>query len=80
MNKYLKRTKNKTLKYCYTDTTFIINKRGIDFKERNKFMKNKYCNKLSLVVDNNFIPIDIKIFKDRRAGGPEKLGRRNIKK
>jgi hypothetical protein len=63
MNKYLKKTKNKTLKYCYTDTTFIINKRGIDFKERNKFMKNKYCNKLSLIVDNKFIPIDIKIYK-----------------
>lgn len=63
MNKYLKKTKNKTLKCCYTDTTFIINKKGIDFKEKNKFMKNKYCNKLSLIVDSKFIPIDIKIYK-----------------
>jgi hypothetical protein len=63
LNKYLKKTKNKTLKYCYTDTSFIINKRGVDFKARNKFMKNKYCNKLSLIVDNNFIPINIRIYE-----------------
>ena len=63
MNKYLRKNKNKTLTHCYTDTTFIMNKRGVDFKARNKYMKNKFCNKLSLIVDKNFIPINIKIFK-----------------
>ncbi len=43
LKKYLKKTNNRTLKYCYSDTSFIVNKRGIDYKERNKFMKNKNC-------------------------------------
>ena len=61
LKKYLQKTKNKTLKKVFTDTTFIINKKGINFIGRNKYMKNKNCNKLSIITDNNFIPIDIKI-------------------
>ena len=63
LKKYLIKTKNKTLKSLYTDTTFIVNKKGIDNKARNKYMKNKNCNKVSIITDNNFIPIDIQIFK-----------------
>ena len=63
LKKYLIKTKNKTLKSLYTDTTFIINKKGIDNKARNKYMKNKNCNKVSIITDNKFIPIDIQIFK-----------------
>jgi len=59
LKKYLKKTKNKTLKSLYTDTTFIVNKKGIDNKARNKYMKNKNCNKVSIITDNKFIPIDI---------------------
>lgn len=63
LNKYLIKTKNKTLKTLYTDTSFIVNKKGIDNKERNKYMKNKNCNKVSIITDNKFIPIDIEIYK-----------------
>jgi hypothetical protein len=44
LKKYLIKTKNKTLKSLYTYTTFIVNKKGIDNKARNKYMKNKNCN------------------------------------
>jgi hypothetical protein len=63
LKKYLIRTKNNTLKSLYTDTTFIVNKKGINEKARNKYMKNKYCNKVSIITDNKFIPIDIQMFK-----------------
>jgi hypothetical protein len=63
LNKYIKRTKNNTLKTLYTDTTFIINKKGIDRKERNKYMKNKNCNKVSIITDNKFVPIKIHVYK-----------------
>jgi len=63
LQKYLIKTKNKTLRSLYTDTTFIVNKKGIDNKARNKYMKNKNCNKVSIITDNKFIPIDIQIFK-----------------
>ena len=63
LKKYLIRTKNNTLKSLYTDTTFIVNKKGINEKARNKYMKNKHCNKVSIITDSKFIPIDIQIFK-----------------
>lgn len=30
---------------------------------RNKYMKNKNCNKVSIITDRKFIPIDMQIFK-----------------
>jgi hypothetical protein len=63
LKKYLIKTKNNTLNSLYTDTTFIVNKKGINEKARNKYMKNKNCNKVSIITDNKFIPIDIQIFK-----------------
>ena len=56
LNKYLKKTNNRRFKYVYTDTTFIVNKYGIDCKKRNKYMKNKNCNKISVFVDNKNAP------------------------
>lgn len=44
LKKYLQKTKFKTLSKVYTDTTFIINKKGTNFMGRNKYMKNKNCN------------------------------------
>ena len=63
LKKYLLKTKFNTLKKVYTDTTFIINKKGTNFMGRNKYMKNKNCNKVSIITDNKFIPIDVQIFK-----------------
>ena len=62
LNKYLKKTNNRRLKCVYTDTTFIVNKYGIDSKKRNKYMKNKNCNKISIFVDNNNVPISFNIY------------------
>ena len=63
LKKYLQKTKFKNLSKVYTDTTFIINKKGTNFMGRNKYMKNKNCNKVSIITDKKFIPIDIQIFK-----------------
>jgi transposase len=59
LQKYLKRTKNKTLKFTSCDTTILINKNGIDCKGRNKYAKNKFCTKLFTIIDKNKIPIVI---------------------
>ena len=63
LKKYLQKTKFKNLSKVYTDTTFIINKKGTNFMGRNKYMKNKNCNKVSIITDKKFIPIDIQILK-----------------
>ena len=62
LHRYLNKTKNNTLKTLYTDTTIIQNKNGINFIKRNKYINNKNCNKLSFVVDSNFIPIYVKAY------------------
>jgi len=41
------------------DSTFIINKFGKNNISRNKFFKNKNCNKISLVTDLSGIPLSI---------------------
>lgn len=58
----LKKQKNNTLSDLYTDTTFIINKKGVDFKKRNKFVKNKNCNKISIIADKNFTPVFVSCY------------------
>ncbi len=57
LQKYLRRTKNKTLKFTSCDATILINKNGIDCKGRNKYAKNKFCTKLFTIIDKNKIPI-----------------------
>jgi transposase len=55
--------------YLYTNTTnvfiidssFIQNKWGKNYLARNKFFKNKKCNKISLMTDTNGIPISVLI-------------------
>ena len=41
------------------DSTFIMNKFGKDCIARNKFFKNKNCNKVSFVTDINGIPLSV---------------------
>lgn len=43
------------------DSTFIQNKLGKNHIARNKFFKNKNCNKISLVTDINGIPLSVLI-------------------
>lgn len=47
-------------KYVYiVDSTFIQNKSGKQFIGRNKFFKNKNCNKISLITDSVGVPLSI---------------------
>jgi len=67
LHKYIKKTKKQHIvcsiyRYLYTDTTFIINKKGVDFKKRNKFVKNKNCNKISIIADKNFTPVFVSFY------------------
>jgi hypothetical protein len=41
------------------DSTFISNKYGSNKIARNKFFKNKNCNKISLVTDINGVPLSV---------------------
>ena len=62
LGKYLKtkqKSKNKII--IMTDTSFIINRTGINQK-RNKYCRNKKCTKLSSITDENGIPLNILIF------------------
>jgi len=43
------------------DSTFILNKFGKNHIARNKFFKNKNCNKVSLITDINGIPLSVLI-------------------
>ena len=63
LKKYLQKTKFNTLEKVYTDTTFIVNKKGTNFIARNKYMKNKNCNKVSIITyatlkssEDDFLP------------------------
>jgi hypothetical protein len=50
---------NKNKKYLMTDISFIYNLNGKERIGRNKFYKNKKCTKLSLIIDNNNVPLSI---------------------
>ncbi len=54
--KYLKLNK-RSLKIVSVDTTIILNKNGKDCIARNKYAKNKNCNKLFLIIDQKRKPI-----------------------
>jgi len=43
------------------DSTFIMNKFGKNHVARNKFFKNKNCNKVSFITDINGIPLSVLI-------------------
>jgi putative transposase len=55
-NEYSSKTKPNVL---IIDSTFIQNKFGKNLISRNKFFKNKQCNKLSVVTDNFGIPLSV---------------------
>ncbi len=55
-NKAIKNTQSNIL---LIDTSFICNKYGINNVSRNKFNKNKKCNKLSCVTDEFGVPFSI---------------------
>jgi len=63
LNKYLKRTQNRSLKFTFCDVTIIINNNGIDCKGRSNYAKNKNCTKLLSIIDKNKIPLLISFFK-----------------
>ena len=41
------------------DSTFILNKFGYNKIKRNKYFKNKNCNKISMITDNLGVPLSI---------------------
>ena len=49
------------LKHQYTDTSVIANKYGCDKVGRNKYYKNKKITKLSIITDEQGIPISVKL-------------------
>ena len=49
--------KNNTTDIQIIDSTFIMNKYGKNKIKRNKYFKNKNCNKISIVTDVNGIPL-----------------------
>ncbi len=58
LNKYLKKTPAKKLKFIYTDTSFVPNKKGKEVigrrsnpKGYNKFYNRKNGTKISLITD-----------------------------
>ena len=68
---YINKNFSDNLKNQSIDTTFIVNQYGLeDNVARNKYMKNKNCIKLSVVVDTNGIPLDIKIVKGNCNDSP----------
>lgn len=69
--KYATKNLADNLKNQSTDTSFIVNQYGLEADTaRNPFMKNKNCIKISLVVDANGVPFDIKFVKGNRNDGP----------
>jgi len=49
-----------------TDTSFIQNKYGVNKLGRNRFFKNKNCNKISLITTQNGTPLSIYIDKGNK--------------
>jgi len=62
LQKYVKRTPNKKLKYILTDTSFIPNKHGQSVVGCNKFYNRKKGTKISLITDANGIALDVKCY------------------
>ena len=62
LNKYLSKSKNK-ITQIYTDTTTFYNKYNIDKVDRNKYFKNKKVMKLSLITEQNGIPLNVDLYK-----------------
>ena len=59
------------IKYLSTDTTFIINKSSLlSNVNRNPYMKNKNCIKISCLADVNGVPLDIFIRKGNLNDSP----------
>lgn len=70
-NEYSKSNFYDKIKYLSTDTTFIINKSStLENVNRNPYMKNKNCIKLSCLVDKEGIPLDIFIRKGNFNDSP----------
>jgi hypothetical protein len=63
LEKYLKRTNNRTLKFTLCDVTIIVNNNGIDCRKRSNYAKNKNCTKLLTIIDKNRIPLAFFFFK-----------------
>jgi hypothetical protein len=59
---YFYKTPSKKLKIIDTDTTVISNKNGSEKVGKNKLYKNKKVTKLSVITDNNKIPILANIY------------------
>lgn len=59
LKKYFNKNKTIKLKYQSIDTSFILNKYGVNISKRNKYYKNKRGLKLSAIVDVHGIPISI---------------------
>lgn len=58
LNNYVNKNKE-NLETQITDTTFILNKNGRENIERNKLVKNKNCNKISILTDIKGLPLDV---------------------
>lgn len=62
LNKYIKRSPNKKLKYILTDTSFIPNKKGKDVIGYSKFYNRKNGTKISIITDSHGIPLNINCY------------------
>jgi transposase len=62
-NKHIKHIKQTNGHIQIIDSSFIMNKYGINKMARNKFFKNKNCNKISIITDVNGIPLSVLINK-----------------
>lgn len=64
---YFNSSKAEKLKYQSIDSSFIYNKCGLsDQVARNKYAKNKNCLKISVIIDDNKVPISIIVDKGNK--------------
>ena len=63
LDNYYSKNKYYKLKYQSTDTSIVCNYYGIDQKGKNKYAKNKFVNKISLVTDRNGVAFSIIVDK-----------------
>jgi transposase len=66
LKKYLKKSPNKKLKFIYTDTTFVPNKKGKDLIGYNKFYNRKKGTKISIITDAKGSAINVKLYDGRK--------------
>ncbi len=62
LNKYIKKSPNKKLRYISTDTTFIPNKNGQDLKGYNSYYNRKNGTKISLICDSKGFPLEFECY------------------